>query len=205
MVVGQSDSELLSASARGDADAFTTFFRRYERDITTYAIRRCPTPEDVADSVADTFLTALSASGRYRAETATALPWLYGIARRVIMRQRRTGRRHRRPPVGSGTVPRYVGLEEDLINQAIDAARLAPQLELAMRQLSSREREVLELVAYHGLTPFEVAVSLGVSPNTARLRLLRARNRMRRLLQGTQDAMAAEVAALKLGVRNADG
>ncbi|NND85433.1 MAG: sigma-70 family RNA polymerase sigma factor, partial [Acidimicrobiia bacterium] len=41
------------------------------------------------------------------------------------------------------------------------------------------ERDVLELVAIHGLGPAEAAVALNISPNAARLRLSRARGHMR--------------------------
>jgi DNA-directed RNA polymerase specialized sigma24 family protein len=48
-----------------------------------FGIHHCATSEDVADLVVDTFLAAFRAAGRYRAETATAAPWLLGIATRL--------------------------------------------------------------------------------------------------------------------------
>jgi RNA polymerase sigma factor (sigma-70 family) len=65
---------------------------------------------------------------------------------------------------------------------AIDAARQAPLLEECLATLSTSEREVLELVAYDGLTPSEVAAMLNLSPNAARLRLSRARRHLRQVL-----------------------
>jgi RNA polymerase sigma-70 factor (ECF subfamily) len=41
------------------------------------------------------------------------------------------------------------------------------------------DRKVLELVAYAQLSPTEAALALGISPNAARLRLARARKRLR--------------------------
>jgi len=202
--VSQADADLLRATATGDPEAFGTFFRRHEAQVTAYAVRRCQTSEEVADAVADIFLAALAACDRYRPETETALPWLYGIARRVVGSQRRARWRYRRLSAGTA-VPRYAGGEEDSISEAIDAARLSPGIERALATLSSRERETLELVAHHGLSPVEVAASLGVSPNTARLRLMRARKRMRSLLDGTDGAAAPETTVWRLGVANADG
>jgi RNA polymerase sigma-70 factor (ECF subfamily) len=154
------DARLLHDAAHGDANAFAILFRRHVGPVTLYAVRRCNDPEDVADLVADTFLIALQAAGRYIPETDTALPWLFGIARRVLARQRR----------------RSAG--------AIDASRQAPALEAALACLSSGEREVLELVAYDGLSPSEAAMVLNLSPNAARLRLSRARRHLRHLLEG---------------------
>ena len=48
--------------------------------------------------------------------------------------------------------------------------------------MSAGDRKVLELVAYEQLSPSEAAVALGISPNAARLRLARARKRLRERL-----------------------
>jgi RNA polymerase sigma-70 factor (ECF subfamily) len=155
--------------------------------ITSYAVRRCSNSEEVADIVAETFMTALGAAGRYRPEMPAALPKLFGIARRVLYRQRRKAADIARLRVKAGNVyPRFHGSEEDAITSSIDAARQAPALARAMDRLPQGEHEVLELVAYDGLSPSEVAVTLDVTPNAARLRLSRTRKRMRTWLDGPQ-------------------
>ena len=181
--VNRTDAELLLAAADGDGDAYAVLFRRHVRAITAYAVRRCANSEEVSDLVAETFMTALGAAGRYRPETPTALPWLFGIARRVLFRQRRKAAGLARLRIKAGnTYPHYQGSEEDAITNAIDAARQQPAIEAALELLPKGEREVLELVAYDGLTPSEAAMVLDVTPNAARLRLSRARKRMRAAL-----------------------
>jgi RNA polymerase sigma factor (sigma-70 family) len=189
--VGPPDADLLRAATAGSPTAYAEFFRRHVRAVTAFGLRRCSTPDQVADLVADTFLIALHAAHRYKAETETALPWLYGIARRVILRQRRT--RSRRDSVMGRLArfePEFRDSEEDAVAAALDAARQAPLLQAALRRLSDSEREVLELVAYDGLTPTEVAIVLGVSPNAVRLRLSRARKKMR---EGLDPALAGHL------------
>jgi RNA polymerase sigma-70 factor (ECF subfamily) len=151
--------------------------------VTLYGVRRCFDPDDVGDLVAETFLVALQASGRYVPETDTALPWLFGIARRVLAKQRRrrAGTRRLLVKVTNAQVL-FTSSEEDAVAAAIDAARQAPLLEAGLATLSTSEREVLELVAYDGLTPSEVAAMLNLSPNAARLRLSRARRHLRQVL-----------------------
>jgi RNA polymerase sigma-70 factor (ECF subfamily) len=182
-----SDAQLLEATAGGDPDSFAAFFRRYVGPVTLYAVRRCRDPEDVADLVAETFLIALQAAGRYIPQTDTALPWLFGIARRVLSKQRRRSAGAIRVFVkASNTHVLFSDSEEDEVAEAIDAARQGPALEAALACLSAGEREVLELVAYDGLSPSEAAVVLNVSPNAARLRLSRARRHLRLLLEGPE-------------------
>lgn len=180
------DAELLEAAAGGDADAYAVFFRRHVGPVSLYAVRRCNDPEDVADLVADTFLIALQAAGRYIPETDTALPWLFGIARRVLARQRRRSAGAVRLFIkASNTHVLFSSSEDDEVASAIDASRQRPALEAALARLTEGEREVLELVAYDGLTPSEAATALGLSPNAARLRLSRARRHLRLILEGS--------------------
>jgi RNA polymerase sigma factor (sigma-70 family) len=183
VVVDRSDADLLADAADGDGEAYGAFFRRHSRAVTSYAVRRCDNAEDVADLVADTFMIALQASGRYVPETNTALPWLYGIARRVLARQRRRKAGFARLLVKSThSQVRFQGIEEDSIADAIDATRKAPELQEALQTLSQGEREVLELVAFDGLSPTEAAIVLDLTPNAARLKLSRARRHMRGFL-----------------------
>jgi RNA polymerase sigma factor (sigma-70 family) len=177
------DQELLAATAAGDGEAFAVFWRRHTKAVMALGIHRCATSEDVADLVADTFLAAFRAAGRYRAETATATPWLLGIAARVASNQQRAlARRLRVGRRAAGEPPRFTGEEYEAVEAAIDAARQAPHVQDALRTMSARDRKVLELVAYAQLSPSEAALALGISANAARLRLARARNRLRERL-----------------------
>lgn len=179
-----SDAELLTAAAVGDEDAFATFFRRHAADVTGFAVRRASHPDEVADIVSETFLIALQAAGRYRPETPTASPWLFGIARRVwIGRHRSRKRFHRLAVKLDGSAIRYDRDEAEAVDAAIDASRQRPFLEEALASLPASEREVLELVAIHGLAPREAAMAMGITANAARLRLSRARKRMREHLR----------------------
>jgi RNA polymerase sigma-70 factor (ECF subfamily) len=179
-----SDAELLAAAGRGNGDAFGVLFRRHVRPITGYAVRRCDNADDVADLVSDTFMIALGAAHRYVPQTETALPWLFGIARRVHTRQRRRTKSFLRL-VSKNTNAQVSYAEEETaaIESAIDAARAGNEMREAMTKLSTGEREVLELVAIDGLTPSEAALVLDLTPNAARLKLSRARRTMQRLLR----------------------
>ncbi len=182
--MGRSDAELLVAASEGSQEAFAEFFRQHVRAVTGFAIRRCTTADDVADAVSDTFLVALQAAGRYRPENDTALPWLMGITRRIILRQRRSiSRRLGLHARLIGHELHYTASEESAIADAIDAARQVPSIERALARLPEGEREALELVAYDGLRPSEAAVVLGVTPNAVRLRLSRARRKMQKWLE----------------------
>jgi RNA polymerase sigma factor (sigma-70 family) len=136
-----------------------------------YALRRCPTEEDAADVVAETFLVAWR-----RLEDVPrgdeARPWLYGVARRVLANQRRGELRRGR--LTGRLVPELRSWAP--ADEAEDDADLAA-VAGAFERLPRRDREVLELVAWEGLAAREVAVVLGCQVTTARVRLHRARRR----------------------------
>ncbi len=68
------------------------------------------------------------------------------------------------------------------LEEKIDAARLAPQLQSAIETLPVGERRVVELTGFDGLTLAAAAAALDIRPATARMRLSRGRRKLRRLL-----------------------
>ena len=177
------DHELLAATAAGDGEAFAIFWRRHTPTVMAFGIHRCASSEDVADLVAETFLAAFRAAGRYRAQTATATPWLLGIATRLASNQHRRLARWRRVHWrAAGEPPRFSGEEYEAVEAAIDVARQAPHVQVALRAMPVGDRKVLELVAYGQLRPSEAGLALGISANAARLRLARARRQLRERL-----------------------
>ena len=136
-------------------------------------IARCSNPSEVADAVGETFLAALGAAARFRDDGGDAGPWLYGIARRVLARQRRSLARRQRLIRRLESLPSFGPAEAEAVDAAIDAARLGPGLVAALAKLRPRDQELLRLVAHEGLSPAQAGEALGLNPNTARIRLFR--------------------------------
>jgi RNA polymerase sigma factor (sigma-70 family) len=179
----ETDGELLAATAGGDPEAFARFYCRYERLIVGYAIRHCVNVDDVGDLVGETFLGALRSAARFTDHDGEdAIPWLFGIAHRVLSRQRRSFVRRQRLNRRLESLPTLCSDEADAIDAALDASRLAPVLASALSQLKAKDQELVQLVHRDGLSPAQAGRVLGMNPNTARLRLSRARARLRDLL-----------------------
>lgn len=79
------DDDLLRRTP-SEPEAFTAFYRRHERAMIGYFVRRTRDPELAADLTAETFAAALVSAGRYRPGRAPAVAWLYGIARHKLQR-----------------------------------------------------------------------------------------------------------------------
>jgi DNA-directed RNA polymerase specialized sigma24 family protein len=88
-----------------DEDEFAAVYAKTYRSLLGYALRRCHSPDDAADVVAETFTIAWRRAADLPAGDEARL-WLYGVARRVLANHLRTGdsAKRARHPRGGGPV-----------------------------------------------------------------------------------------------------
>ncbi|MGC5011837.1 RNA polymerase sigma factor [Streptosporangium sp. DT93] len=154
---------------------FEAVYRQTYGRITAYAARRCDSPQDAADVVAETFTVAWRRMDELPPGEEATL-WLYGVARRVLANHRRSEARHRARNVGLDA--RMAGLYEDSPDSGGELMEIAQ----IFRALPDDDRELLSLVAWEGLERQEIATVLGLSRNAVRVKLHRARRRFSRAL-----------------------
>jgi RNA polymerase sigma-70 factor (ECF subfamily) len=158
-------------------ESFRRLFDSAYRPLFAYALRRTKCPEDAEEIVADTLLVAW----RRRKEMpggAEAIPWLYGVARRLIANQRRGQGRRRRLERGLRPLTAAT-LDPGELAEAADMTRIVIG---ASRRLREDDQEILRLAAWEGLSHEQIAIALGCTENAAALRLRRARQRLRKEL-----------------------
>ena len=151
-------------------ERFDELFASFGPDIVAYCRWRAASSSDAQDAAADVFLIAWRRLDAVPDGDAARI-WLYATARRVIANQRRSNRRRS-------------ALHERLVLESGPAAGDEPEREVllvreALRRLSPRDREVLLLAEWEGLSAAEIAAVLGCLSVTARGRLHRARARFR--------------------------
>jgi RNA polymerase sigma factor (sigma-70 family) len=175
----ESDAELIE-QARRAPERFAAVFDRHYRHIYAYAARRLG--RELAEDVAsETFLVAFDRRADYDTGRADARPWLYGIASNLIARHGRAETRRYKALSRIGE-DELVDGPDDLVAGRIDAAAVRRRLAEALEDLPPGVRDVLLLVAWAGLSQQEAAEALEIPPGTARSRLHRARQDMRRAL-----------------------
>jgi len=158
-----------------DVDAvFDRCFQAHYADLLRFAARRVRDAAEAEDVLAETFAVAWR---RRDSIPDPALPWLFGVARRVLANRRRTERRADQLAARlASEPPPAVADPSELV--ACRAAVLA-----AFAELSETDREVLRVVAWDGLDPAEAARVLGCSRAALKVRLHRARRKLERKLQ----------------------
>lgn len=144
----------------------------YAAGVRRYLYRRltgAADPSATADELtADVFV--ITWRRREDVPEGAELPWLYGVARRVLANYRRRPQEVLIADLG----------ELDAIDESDPAEIVTDDAELAAawRSLSPRDREVLRLVAWEGLSGVEVGAALGISEGGAAAALSRARARL---------------------------
>ena len=145
-------------------------------DVRRYLYRRLVGAADPASTADELTADVLVIAWRRRADipAGAELPWLYAVARRVLANYRR-----RPQDVLVADLGDLDAIDEaDPADIASDNAALAD----AWRSLSPRDREVLRLVAWEGLTGSQLAAALGISEGGAAAALSRARSRFEEAL-----------------------
>lgn len=146
---------------------FEALFTDHARTLHRYFARRAAA-DDVQDLTAEVFATAWRRRADVPAEAE--LPWLYRTAGFVLANHRRKGR-----PVPVETVP-----EDDVDDADPEHLVLADdEMRRALARLSVRDRRILVLNAWEGLTGDDLAAVLGISRGGADAALSRARARLR--------------------------
>jgi RNA polymerase sigma factor (sigma-70 family) len=189
--VGRLSDEQLLARAGRDRAAFEEFYRRTVARVASFAARRCRRPDEVPDLVAAIWLEVIASADRFDPSRGPAVPWLLGVAAHVTASDARRQARERE--ARARLAGRRVVDQDDLVRleRAIDAAALAPEVRAAIESLPEGERAMVELVAVEGLAPAEAGLALGLRPAAARMRLSRARRKLRQALGPRSEARVA--------------
>ncbi|MGH8951540.1 MAG: RNA polymerase sigma factor [Acidimicrobiia bacterium] len=156
-----------------DEEHFVEIYRRFARPIQAYCARRTAGSQ-VADAVAETFLVAWRRIDQVPEGDAT-LPWLYGVAYRVLSHQWRHKARTRR------LLERLQGM--------VDLETLSPEVLLvrseehqlvltASARLRPIDQEILRLTLWEELSHAEIALMLGIQVDAVKQRAYRARRNL---------------------------
>lgn len=177
--LSRADDAQLVPMLASDARAVEEFYRRHVRPLTRYVRRRLPDDQVAADIVAAAFLAAIESSAGYDPERGRPSAWLHGIANNLLANEARRQAIESRAVARLGGQQPVVADEYDRVEEHLDARRRAGPISAVLAALPDAERELVDLLLHAELTVTEAAQTLGIRPATARMRLARARGRLR--------------------------
>jgi RNA polymerase sigma-70 factor (ECF subfamily) len=184
------EAQLLAGLRRGEDEAFEQLVRQYTNRLLVVARRLLGNEHDAYDAVQDAFLSAFKAIAQFTG-TAKLSTWLHRIVVNAALMKLRSRRRKPEESI------------EDLLPQFDEqgewSSQVTPWETSSERFLQQREtrtvvrhcidrlpdtyRTVLLLRDIEDLHTEEVADALGITPNAVKIRLHRARQALRTLLE----------------------
>jgi RNA polymerase sigma-70 factor, ECF subfamily len=150
---------------------FERIYAEHREAVRAY-VRRRASDAVVDDVVSETFLVCLRRIDRVPSDP---LPWLYAVAWKTLANERRRQARNASGQVSLVVAPGPVG----------DGV-----LATAFNSLNERDREVLRLVAWEGLSLTDAATVLGCSGVACRVRYHRAKTRLASRLEAAESVRA---------------
>ena len=190
----QSEADLIAAAQAGDRGAFDDLVRVTYADTYTLAYRLTGNEEDARDVSQEAYLRAYRAIDRFRGD-AQFSTWMYRITANCAATY--LGRRSRhRHDVLDDTVPLADPRTDHDPQLRADASDLRNRLARALDDLPPRLRSVVVLRDIYDLPHESIAAELGISESAAKVRLHRARRKLRERLYPSADdgVMSEEVA-----------
>lgn len=167
------ETDLIASAQAGYRPAFDDLFARYYTRINLYLLRRTGDPELAADLTQQTFLDAFHHFDRWTGDRPFAA-WLYRIARNNLLHEQR--RQHHRPAISLDQLVATPKAESVTVRHADDTAcHERTIIQYILTEISPKLRRALLLNSLNGFDSQEVAVILGISPETARQRISRAK------------------------------
>ncbi|HEY8472168.1 MAG TPA: sigma-70 family RNA polymerase sigma factor [Natronosporangium sp.] len=152
---------------------FTSLYAAHYPDVVRYGLRRLGELDASTELAQEVFVVAWR---RRNQVPDRGLPWLYGVARKLLANEWRARRSRPVPLPAAGPEPPPVDAESDLVAMVTD-------LRAALATLSESDQEILRLVGWEQLTVAEAAVVLDCSRAVAAVRLHRARRRLAAALE----------------------
>jgi RNA polymerase sigma-70 factor (ECF subfamily) len=193
------EQTLIRAGQRGDQQAVEALFRRYQRPLFQTALRVLGNTEDAEDALQDGMLSAYRNLKRFEGRSQFST-WLTRIVINAALMRRRSARA--RPAVSLDESPREDELPaaerfaDDGPNpeQVFESTEIREMISENLDELSPLLRTAFVLREVQGFSTGEAAKKLGVTENTLKARLWRARHqlaeRLGRRLRRMKDGMA---------------
>ncbi|MDP9068507.1 MAG: RNA polymerase sigma factor [Actinomycetota bacterium] len=174
-------AEVVERCKNGDERAWAELVDATYRDVYTLCLRILGDPHDAAEATQDAYLKAWRGLKSFRGD-AMFETWLYRVASNsALSKHRGRGRRQGREAVMEDEALMQLpasGSVEETAGARVEVQRL----EAALATLPEQHRTAVVLRDVYGMTIQEIAKQLGISETAAKVRVHRARKRLRDLV-----------------------
>ena len=176
------DIELIQRTLKGDQQAYALLVKNYQRYVFTLALRFTKSREDAEEVAQDSFIKMYKALSSFKQESKFST-WLYTIVYTTAMTSlRKRGTNN----VALDDEENFIQVENAAsaadINSAENRSR-SFYLNQAISQLSADDSAVLTLFYHAEQSLEEIALIMGIESNGVKIKLFRARKRLKETLE----------------------
>jgi RNA polymerase sigma-70 factor (ECF subfamily) len=191
VVIPSEEARLVAAAKAGDSDAFAELVRATEADIYTLAYRLTGNPEDARDVAQEAYLRAFRSLKKFRGDSRFST-WMYRITANCASTQltRRSKGRHEELSDDDNVVDERPESDPEVM---AEAGAMRDRVTAALGDLPPILRAVVVLRDVYDLPHEAIASELGISESAAKVRLHRARRKLRERLFPTGEEKARAV------------
>jgi len=175
-VVDTSLEDLVRHAQSGQSQAFAELIRRYERAALAIAYSAVGQGDRAGDAVQEAFVRAWQKLATLK-EPSRFGSWLAGIVRNVAIDERRRLRRRATEELAGDTADS----RQDPLNE-VHQRETSDQIAVALEGLDEVSRSAVVLRYYEGMSSKQISQLLEISPAAVDMRLMRARQELKRLL-----------------------
>jgi len=176
-----SNSELVKKSQLGDKNAFEELVRRHQELVFTLAYKLTGNRELANDVAQEAFIRAWKAIQKFRGDS-TFSTWIYRITVNTAWTLRKKAKKHYSLNIDDTQEPVVIDEKKDPEFLAINSD-LSAVLKKALDQIPVEQRIIVELKNIEGRSHKEIAEYLDISVTAAKVRLHRAHQKLRLILE----------------------
>jgi RNA polymerase sigma-70 factor (ECF subfamily) len=182
MQTGPADNEIISKVLSGEQALYAHLVKRYQNFVFTIVLRYTPNREDAEEIAQDVFVKAYRSLADFRGESKFST-WLYTIVTTTCI----TFLRKKKVPVHS-LDNEHIFEAADNQNSAFRANQVeqkskAQAINEAIKLLSVDDARIITLFYQAEQSLEEIGRIIGVDPNTAKVKLHRARQRLKEKME----------------------
>ena len=176
-----SNSELVKKSQLGDKSAFEELVKRHQELVFSLSFKLTGNRELANDVAQEAFIRAWKAIGKFRGDS-TFGTWIYRITVNTAWTLRKKAKKHYSLNIEDTQEPVVVDEKKDPELVAINSD-LSLVLRKALNQIPLEQRIIVELKNIEGRSHKEIADYLDISVTAAKVRLHRAHQKLRNILE----------------------
>ena len=177
------DRELIVLCARGDEDAFTILYNRYKDRLLNYFYRLFGTRERAEEVMQETFVRVWRGASGFQGKEASFSTWLYTISHHLAASELRKRHYPSIPLSKEPKMEQLIEANEASFEQQLIRKEEREIVKRSILRLPHRQREVIVLRHYEGLTFREISDIVGCPLGTAKTRFHHGIRKLYKLLR----------------------